>query len=566
MRELNKKNILQIEVLTPLHVGAGSEKDWIYGSDFVIHEGKVKILNIHKITEFISINDLTTALLNKNGDSLIKKLGANLDKCVDKVFESNYIGTNDIKTCIKNSLSNKPIVPGSSLKGALRSIIIKYLLENSKNLEEKALLGKASDGDDFMRFIKISDAEFKKTNLVNTKIFNLHSSIKGGWKHGRNNTNDKFNTNEFNTIYEVIEPQNKSLISISIANTAFCNYSKSKPFTEKKTLIINNDISYLFKIINEHTKKYLQKEKNFFKKYNTAKTEKIIESIDSLLSNIPNNGEYCILKMAAGSGFHSITGDWQFDDYSINGLDTTRPVSRGLLNNRKSAKSRKIACLPNDEFQLMGFVKLKAISEKEISEIELNQIELEKQRKTEEDRIAEQKRIALELEKDRERKLSRYNKLICKANNLNDKGDFDKAKACILEAVLCSPEEKSHFELLENIDNAIATRNKKDEARRAQQALEQSRIDANKVPLSEKISKLTKFPTIFGSVKTWMKLNNCESLNDSDIIVLQTKLSEVFSGMKLKDKKVWFDFKKWSDLDKAVGKDVSKLIFEKVTK
>lgn len=98
------------------------------------------------------------------------------------------------------------------------------------------------------------------------------------------------------------------------------------------------------------------------------------------------------------------------------------------------------------------------------------------------------------------------------------------------------------------------------------QALEQSRIDANKVPLSDKIAKLTKFRTIFGSVKTWMKLNNLESLTDSDIIVLQTKLSEVFSGMKLKDKKVWFDFKKWSDLDKAVGKDVSKLIFEKVTK
>jgi CRISPR/Cas system CSM-associated protein Csm5 (group 7 of RAMP superfamily) len=67
MNELNKKYLLQMEVLTPLHVGAGAEKDWVQGSDFVVHDGKVKILNLHKVSKYVNIDDLTSALLKKEG-------------------------------------------------------------------------------------------------------------------------------------------------------------------------------------------------------------------------------------------------------------------------------------------------------------------------------------------------------------------------------------------------------------------------------------------------------------------------------------------------------------------
>jgi CRISPR/Cas system CSM-associated protein Csm5 (group 7 of RAMP superfamily) len=111
-----------MEVLTPWHVGVSCEKDWVQGSDFVVHDGKVKILNLQKASKYININDLTTALLKKDGKTLTAKLGSNLNNCVEKVFEETYVGSNDIKTCIKNGLTNKPIVPGSSLKGAIRQL------------------------------------------------------------------------------------------------------------------------------------------------------------------------------------------------------------------------------------------------------------------------------------------------------------------------------------------------------------------------------------------------------------------------------------------------------------
>ncbi len=576
MNELNKKYVLQMEVLTPLHVGAGAEKDWIQGADFVIHEGKVKILNLNKVAEYVKIDDLSTALINKNGNSLVAKLGANIDMCVEKEFNCSFAGTNDIKTCIKNGLTNQPIVPGSSLKGAIRSILLEALhtksqisnaKDNNGRWSEQALFGSANKGNEFFRFIKLSDAQFEITGLVNSKIFNLKSQA-GGWKHERNNTTNKFNPIGFNTYYEIIEPGEKSIFSISMASKVFENFGASE-FLANKQQLIKNDISELFRIINKHTKEYLEKEKAFFKKYTTDKSDKIIDCIDNLLNKISQNGDCCVFKMAAGSGFHSITGDWQFDDYSIDGVDTTRAISRGTLKGQKSAKSRKIAILPNDELCLMGFVKLKPISENEFQRIEAEKlqkkIELEKERKALEIARAEQLRLALVEKKLLEEKRLKYNELIERAQLEYDNSKLKDAKKNIDEAIELFPEEMAHIDLEKQISKAIAIKMHDEEIQKTAEANEQLRINSNKVPLSEKIARLDKFPTIFGNLKTWMKLNEVQQLENIDLVALIAKLTDLYLKMKPNEQKQWSEFRKWSDLQKAIGEDAAKIVFSNVT-
>lgn len=405
METLNIKHELQIEVLTPLNIGAGAEKDWVKGSDFIVDNNEVKILNLKKVSQFVNITDLTNALLMKNDELLVNRLNKNLPVCIDKTFKESYFGNNDIKTCIKNSLTNKPIVPGSSIKGALRSILLDYLMDDlnkkeaiQKNkLSEQEIFGKASFGDEFMRFIKVSDAAFESTGLVNTKIFNLRSVSEGGWKHAANYSSEVFKKEGFNSFYEVIEPKNKSQLTIGIANKAFHNYAKIiRNFSIKKNKIIDGDINEIFFIINSHTKRYLEKEKAFFTKYATDKTDRIINSIDDLINQIPKKGEYCIFKMAAGSGFHSITGDWQFEDFTIDRIRATGRTTRGQYKKRDSSKSRKIA-IHGDNFTLMGFIKIKVLTDEEIrleQEATLNKIlSEENKRKDEELARAEQLRI-----------------------------------------------------------------------------------------------------------------------------------------------------------------------------
>lgn len=602
MKTLNIKHMLQMEVLTPLHVGAGAEKDWIQGADFVVDDNKIKVLNLNKVADYLNIDELSTALINKNSKLLKERLGAtNLEKCTDKVFNCNYVGTNDIKTCIKNGLTDKPIVPGSSLKGALRSILLDSLhsknqIKNSKDdkgrWNEQSLFGRANNGSEFFRFIKVSDAEFEDSNLVNTKIFNLISTNEGSWKHAPKNTTNKFSPSGFNTFYETIETGQKSIFSISLAYKAFENYGE-RHFAQNKQEIIKNDISVLFNQINVHTKEYLLKEKSFFTKYSTDKTEKIIENINFLINQIPKNGEYCILKMAAGSGFHSITGDWQFDDYSIDFIDTSKRISRGKSKGRNSAKSRKIAILEDGRFSLMGFVKISPLSEEEIQKIEIEkklrreklekewkdqQEELEKIRQEKERIAAEEKRQAEEEQRRLELQQKNYAKLINDANQLYENNQLNEAIALFRKAAELIPNKTKHIEPISEIEMELARiQREQQEALAAQQAeaeaqkKREQQIEAGLSFLEEKFDdgryKVTDFKGARNRIEQWLKRANHEELPADEHSIFTTSLTRIYQNItKEKDKKEWSTFEKgiWVNVIKWIGKENAKAIFDKL--
>ncbi len=387
---LNKKYTLEIKVLSPLHIGAGSEKDWMEGADFIQKDEKIYKLNHKKLEKKIDVDTLSDFLIKKDSKGLVNKISGNIEEVSDEIFDSPVQSTNDIKAFIKNGLSNKPIIPGSSLKGAIRSILFKYLKENYQKYEDQ-VFGTPNNGDEFMRFIKIFDSQFEETELVNTKIFNLFEdggNWKGGWKHKGGKfgiTNSNFEPTGFNTIYEIISPEQYSEFTISLAYKALDNLITIGKFnvSEKKKNIINNNLeNNLFSIINSHTKKYINKEIKFFEKYPNNETDKIIDSLNFILNEIPDDNSSCVLKMSAGSGFHSITGDWQFDDFSINAVDKSKR-NRGLLNGKPSSKSRKIATDGN-KFELMGFVKLTVLPDEIIKQREAERFaKIEVQRKSE---------------------------------------------------------------------------------------------------------------------------------------------------------------------------------------
>lgn len=359
MDGINNKYNIEIEVLTPLSIGAGAEKDWARGVDFVVDKGNLYKLNLKKMLDSgFSLEDLSTCFANKNENAIISKLTGKLMQVSDIVLPMPAQSDNDVKTFVKNQLSGKPILTGSSLKGAIRSVLFSSFRDNEKNTEE--VFGKIKDGSNFMRFIKLSDAEFDKTILINTKIFNLHKvggEWEGGWKHAlQNGTDSYFKKTGFNTVYECLCVGSKSKSTISLSTTLFDNYNGEQPKMDKKKTLFSDEeyepIENLFYEINNHTYDYIAKELKFFKRYRQAEnSDKIIDSLTKMLNqtnDLLEDNQSCILKMSAGAGFHSITGDWQFDDY----------VNTGQWDNGKlKFKSRKVA-IDDDKFSLMGFVKL----------------------------------------------------------------------------------------------------------------------------------------------------------------------------------------------------------------
>lgn len=421
---VNTKYNVSIEILAPLHIGGGAEKDWVKGADFVQDKNKIYKLNQRKLTKSLDIGVLSNILMNKDDIMLKEKISGNLDAFSDYTFDSPCATDNDIKTFIKNGLTNTPVLAGSSIKGAIRSILFKHLKSPHEDKDQR-VFGSPTKGDEFMRFLKFSDIQFEKTNLVNTKIFNLGGqpqNLFGAWKHSRNNTDGNINPVGFNTIYEVIEPKQKSFGTIAVADKQFLLFERnSRRFPTDKREIITNDLkNKLFSIINEHTYSYIEKEILFFEQYSASNTDKIIETLQNIKRAIPSDNSSCVFKMSAGSGFHSITGDWQHETYSINGIFEKKnkfgkvTKRQGTLNNDLSAKSRKIACSDN-YFGLMGFVQLSVVSDDEIQRISEEKrqkimaaqlaIELKiKEKADQEAHILEEKRLKTEAEKAAERK------------------------------------------------------------------------------------------------------------------------------------------------------------------
>lgn len=480
---INHNYKVEIEILSPLHIGAGSEKEWVKGLDFIQENGKVIKLNTRKMYEVFSgdIHKLSSFLVNKDEKGLKTLIGNKLNALTEQNFKIYATSTNDIKAFIKTGVNNKPFIPGSSLKGAIRSILLNHFLngQKPKNFNEQNYFGSSTDGDEFMRFVKISDAQFDKTELVNTKIFNLYKegdNWLGGWKHRGGNkgeTNSEFKPTGFNTIYEIIYPNEKSqvfTISLSEKQIDIYNNNNDKKISKEKKEILqeqNKIPKNLFKITNEYTKKYIDKEIAFFKKYSNEQTDKIIENLDKIKNSIPDDNSACVLRMSAGSGFHSVTGDWQHNSHEINGVS----IKQGQLNGKKSAKSRKIA-VSGVNYTPMGFVKLRVITEAEIAEKEQQE---EERRKIEQEK-AEQRHKEIE---EQQKLTQQFNNLTKEAEELDKNADLSsKIENCKVEI------EK--IEEQKRIDEEI----RKNEELLKQKILEeQKRHEANKKQLEELLNK-----------------------------------------------------------------------------
>ena len=539
----DKRYPIELEVITPLSVGAGNDNEWVKGLDFVQKDGKAYVIDMQKVAAAgVDVGALTALFLKSDDKGISQLLGNMIGELSRYVFDLPAKTDNNIKTFLRTQFYDKPVVVGSSIKGSIRSALFNYLRTDEQKNEE--VFGIMKDGTDFMRFVRIGDVEMPSTVLVNTKLFNLRKEGEewlGGWKQMMNKTTESYNSEGFNTLYECVAPGNKGLGNISLAANSFSlleKYGQSKsPYASKKRALLNEPVSSLFQVVNNVTKEYLQKERAFFLKYDADRSEEVLNCIDSLLAMIPADGSCCLLKMSAGVGFHSITGDWQFDDF-----DKTKFWTDGRHAGKKKYKSRKIAEY-NHQLQLMGFVCLHALSQKEVSAREqalqkshhdqqeqmlgvIKQREAELLQKQAEE-LARQRAVEQEKQMQEE-----YNRLIVQAKQDKDSGRWDEAIANLDKAAALYPEKTEASQLKTECENAKSIAEYRlQEQKDAEQKFNQ--------PLSEVIRGKTSAGNLVGTTVKWLKadghsfgkiehdafLNEARQLSSKEMKNLRSKLS-----------------------------------------
>lgn len=374
---------IKITPLTPVHIGSGKEMMANFEYLHFPKEGKVALVDNQKVLKLIGEDqvDQWVSIIDK-GENLLDYLkqrksdiqAADVALRSMKVRHEGIKGKN-IKEFWHNG-ANKPIIPGSSLKGALRTAVFSNLakhrgakLQNkipeprSKNYKNKKwkdkCLQKAFFGNkpnqDIFRLLRVMDAHFEYTHVTKIKTLNLE-----GYPD-----NPQWKFKDGITHFGETLPDQVSAFSRIAFPRDLHKQAKGYLGSDPKHVFPEE----VFKQANTITQEILEIEKSEMEKYSSDQfpnlAKNYFEFINNTLSDledIQDPAQTCIIRMGYGSGYRSITGDWLEDVFDYEQGDERAFQIFDFLRNKKYKgqpfpKSRTMTAdgLP------LGFVKLEMI-------------------------------------------------------------------------------------------------------------------------------------------------------------------------------------------------------------
>jgi CRISPR type III-A-associated RAMP protein Csm5 len=328
-------NYFHIKILTPLHVGSG--RTLRSDTEFLKFENVVSVIDDHKILDIIGEENIQQWIdIINNGNDLLDYLKKRSPSGVVEPTQTHKrllpIVGNYLKP--KNGLreqifsgNGQPLLPGSSLKGAVRTAVINGLIEKQPSIAngvlrtkkegekrgaktvkygkfEHQLTGKDPNHDSF-RLVRIGDAHFDQTVCLLTQTLNQ--------------TGNEFGIKEdVNQLVECIPEGAEALSGVSIPADLLKEINKRPQVAYE--MKANNEINSWPKIIrhvNRFTKKQLESE---LRKYNTVslpnEADAFPETMKVLLEQISNLGENeCIIRVGFGTGYLNMTGGWPIEQW-----------------------------------------------------------------------------------------------------------------------------------------------------------------------------------------------------------------------------------------------------------
>ena len=402
----------KIETLTPVHIGSGTKYtnhlEFIYERENNDYWGG--IVDIEKIYNIIgeeNIHLLTLAIERKqNIVDFVKPYVQNLKleditKRIFFIYGKDLRNKQDIKEHIHSA--GKPIIPGSSIKGAVRTAILSHLIKkfpqpakdiinNYKPKYNKQKYDKNSEqwtkkdfsniskqiesfyfantkdnapNNDLMRFIAFSDAHFATDETIATEVKTL-SLQRYGWQF-----------KSFSQLVECLAQGITADVYITI-NDLQLNQYKNRYIQQKLTTNIQTELltivsstEKLCQVINNHTRSLLQREIELWQKQiHNAKgkilkvvqnylngLQKIFDDLQTILDSFTDNSNQCILRLGAYEGWEFITGAWANAEYGIFTEKQWQTLFHQLNRKRDTDLFPKTRHL-DYEGNFMGFVRI----------------------------------------------------------------------------------------------------------------------------------------------------------------------------------------------------------------
>jgi CRISPR-associated protein Csm5 len=373
-----------LQVLTALHVGSGDKlkEDFDFfrqGENiYIVNSSKmfaaVEKLGVERITEF------GLAVENKEAGSWLQKNGIRLgDIAAYSIAFTGGRAPNEINAQLRDGFGT-PLIPGSSLKGALRTAILRKLAKSRPEFEITAfgknpkyadqrvcgdLLGK-DPKENLLRTLTVGDFSFSAEDMgVHQVRVNRLVTI--------NNFKDKFPI-----CIETLKKQAHSNGLISFDEFLADRDSEEKYFNFKDRLTL----AWLIDACCAITRHIIKTELDFLSK----KTGKMVAGVRGFYEQLFNqmeglNENETIIQMAWGSGWRGMTGQlWEQNDLTKERRQTLKLAPKHL--SFPFPKSRRIASINGTDLP-MGWIKLSFTPidkiRKELKKKQQQQLELQKE-------------------------------------------------------------------------------------------------------------------------------------------------------------------------------------------
>ena len=361
-----------IELITPVHIGSGKV---IQGNAEYLHFSKEQalvIVNEKKVLEVIGVDQLPIWLgyIENPNSSFLEYLRQRKPNIQPSDIATRVIALKGNKRPMPaNTLRAQmhtgmgvPYLPGSSIKGALRTVFFAEMVLNThadgidtgvmKNprksfqFKDQQMAQYAFGKDpnhDWFRLLQVSDFHFKTTthasfsetlNEYGEKNYELKDSVK--------------------QLIEYIPAEAISTTGSIKLNTTLQERARSKNIFNGKGS--NFSMQNLVDQVNAHTLRLINRELKFFEGSDFPPAGELfyeeLQRISTLFSSLSTNE--CILRVGFGTGYRTMTGDWLEILNDEQYVDLSDAIRGRKYEDYPLPKSRKIVLggIP------LGFIKL----------------------------------------------------------------------------------------------------------------------------------------------------------------------------------------------------------------
>jgi CRISPR/Cas system CSM-associated protein Csm5 (group 7 of RAMP superfamily) len=262
-------------------------------------------------------------------DQLMKRYRQSMPPAA-QMDTAQEFGSRELPRTIREHLKGAfgmPLMPGSSVKGSIRTAILACLInkdrsnvaaklpQSSKTPAKRAaqdIVGSYFGRDpklDVFRCIHVGDAAFSPEDVYckDVRWFNLRSPEEGGWRDIQSRATQS-HWNVTGVHVEALEIGSRCTVNIQwddfLLNSP--KVADTQHFGGVAALFASED--NLASTINSHSLSVVKSEKSFFDRFELRALSRYYEYLETNIEKLPPRA--FILRLSWGSGWKGMTGDW----------------------------------------------------------------------------------------------------------------------------------------------------------------------------------------------------------------------------------------------------------------